>query len=280
MTGIAVPRLRNPSIGEAYAQSAANSLNPGLWDRLLGAWVPELGFTGLDNVDSTGHRKGRLTVLDAGDWEWDVDRLSIRHGRSNGRIELGSVRAGEDLTLSSGTYTINVWMTPRSGAPSFARIVDKSTGVTGTNGYSLWLNGASLGFNVNNNRYETGGSPFPANLRRMTTISSNGSRYQFWRDAETIGGSFISGGYETPVNNTAPMRIANWNHQTDKQFSGNIFSVMIWDRELSQGELASLFHDSIAPFRLRHRVFSIPAAGPQPTFKPWYSRHHPVQGVA
>ena len=162
------------------------------------------------------------------------------------RVKLGSVVGNDPLALAGKTtVSILAWIRV-DGAGSFPRIIDKSTGGLGANGWCLYLPNAA-GKPV----FQTGGgsnthSPpsdiFPA---AGTTFLCG-----YTMETLTVGRFYINGVLASSVsstltaipNATADCAIGNWNISSPiRQFNGAIFSVMVYDRALSAEEHAAAY---------------------------------------
>lgn len=87
-----------PSYAQGYARSAAQAANPGLWNRLAGAWFPSLGPTGERLNDLSGHdNHGALTSMDAAtDWILGDDGYVLDFDGSNDYVAVQRQFAGLD----------------------------------------------------------------------------------------------------------------------------------------------------------------------------------------
>ena len=83
MPGLLLPRHANPSYKSGYARSSAESANPGLWDGLTGAWVPQLGQIGLVLQDMSGQgHHGAMVNMEATDWLREGGVLGLNYDGS------------------------------------------------------------------------------------------------------------------------------------------------------------------------------------------------------
>ena len=163
---------------------------------------------------------------------------SIVFDGDDDNINLGSITSGSTLMLNGSNITICAFIKKDTGGDTFQRIVDKSTSGGAVDGYSMWVNGSSIGFSVNNNNWDTdSSSAVSLNEWNYVSIVSGPSSTTSYVNGVEFVGSYYSGSYSSPPNSTANLRIGTWNHAGGREFKGNIAIVKIYNRDLSQIEI-------------------------------------------
>jgi hypothetical protein len=102
-----------PSYKSGFARGPDESANPGLWDGLVGLWMPTLGPTGLTLRDVSGRENhGTLTNMDpATDWVASPYGWALDFVRASDQ----DVRVAHDASLvGMGQLTLAAWVWSRS----------------------------------------------------------------------------------------------------------------------------------------------------------------------
>lgn len=243
-----------PSFKQGYARSASESAAPNLWKGLVVAWVPSLGPTGLPLFDVSGNRNhGTLSDMDpATDWvvggnpRFPGYVLDFEGGTSDERVRTA---LGVDMTSWTGTshslwfkrtgsdvsdfYTSHL----HSGADDIALFINSSgeivyglddgtrsdvTGSAITQG--VWEHAVGTFDGTNQILYFNG---------KEVASGTDGFDFSSASDSQLSIGARLNGGLEAPV---------------------QISSFLLYDRELTFGEIRQLYDDPMAPFRRRLRV--------------------------
>jgi hypothetical protein len=99
--------IKQPSYSQGYARNAGESIAPGLWDGLVGAWVPFLGPTGFTLYD-IGYLKnhGTLTNMETSDWIICDRNYAISLGGTDEFVSLGTGFANFLKTDSFSIYIL------------------------------------------------------------------------------------------------------------------------------------------------------------------------------
>jgi len=256
-----------PSWQSGFARSQGESANPGLFEGLIGAWIPQLGPTGITTLrDVSGYKRDGTFAgsAEAGDW-FMSERGYTRHFEgSDDHVLLTG------LPFISPPFTLSAWV--RDDTPTF------------DNQYRHIFSRGSV-FENNTN--------FALATRRRSTGSENRIRFS-WRNGSTLYGTegsvsqytagewmhiaavidsnfdsttYLNGvpihsttGNATPVDGSQVTRIGGPNDRDnaeDDYFNGLIGSSLIHDRALTQNEVQRLFQDSLAPFRKKRLGFSV-----------------------
>lgn len=155
--------------------------------------------------------------------------------------------------LTTGGLTIAAWIRPSGlGGNNVGRIVDKSTGTSGHNGYAFYLStDRSLRLNVNN-----GGAVAPPNglyqfgewTHVAATIQANGSVVVYVNGARVGTGTT---GALSGITTTNPLRIGNRSNATDRAFNGRIDNVRIYSQALTASEVGKLYAEGVSKYLAR-----------------------------
>ena len=150
-------------------------------------------------------------------------------------IDLGS-QSG-DLRLSGSNGTISVWMYMEdvSSGDSWKRMVDKSNGGNGANGYTFFVHtDGTLTGNVNTSGLSSSAGAITDDEWFHVIYAWDGTVHYLYKD-----GSLLHSVSNTalPPSDTTNMRIGSWNHSTSREFKGRISQVCIWNRKLSAAEI-------------------------------------------
>lgn len=215
---------------------------------LVGAYFP--GPSPLHWVDLTGRRlgtpdnsSGDLTARAQNDFGALTTMFS--GDATNDRITLGSVAASDPLALAGRTeLTILAWVHRTADSGTFSRIIDKSDGSNGQNGWAFYLSstGNQPFFNVNfgstAQSHEAGfENPVPLNKTTLIGYSMHAlDDGRFYQDGRAVA---TSSNTQKPIPAAATnAAIGNWNHDVGRMWEGEILGVMVYDRALSAAEHA------------------------------------------
>ncbi|MHC4213476.1 MAG: LamG-like jellyroll fold domain-containing protein, partial [Planctomycetota bacterium] len=164
----------------------------------------------------------------------------------NDYVELGTVEATDPLALADSNFTISAWIKPKLTGDSYQRIVDKSNGSKGANGYAFWINkDRKMSIQIDGNRFGSNNKVIVAGTWQHTAVTGDGSSYQLYVNGVPVTGSFVSGSYNSPSASTANMRIGTWNHSTGREFKGSMDEVAVFNRALSAEEIVELYENSL-----------------------------------
>jgi len=195
---------------------------------------------------------------------------------TNDRIGLGSIPSTDPLSLSgTSAATIAFWVRPNafgSWPGGSIRVIDKSNGAGTANGWAAAM------YNSGSARYvllvENSGSEFWEGWLIDSFLDDwhfylfrwAGTDIECFVDGKDQGSPDATFGASPPglpaSTTTTNAAIGNWNHEIDKNFSGDMGTVYVWDRALSDSEIQALATD---PFGLIRRARSIPVPAPTVT---------------
>lgn len=178
------------------------------------------------------------------------------------RINLGSIDSSNPL---SGVPTGELSIVTRLYKPatgdldnSYPRIIDKSDGGSGQNGWFLF--GASLfEFTIGSSTttpqlsITTPSSYADAGWFDIATTVKSGNNHIYIDgvDDTSVGGS----GTFTFDPSTVDAAIGNWNHTIDRQWNGYISYIYIWDSILTQAQVKFLHDDPYFMFQIPEELY-------------------------
>ena len=158
----------------------------------------------------------------------------------NDFVNLGLINTGDPLQLTSGG-TISAWFMQYDG-DRWQRVIDKSDGGGGANGYALFLNPVdqSIWLSVDKGNYKTGGGvyEFGAWTHVAAIISSTG--FEIYVNGVKKPGKFRNGSVKLPPDVETAMRIGSWNHAASREFHGLLDDLRIYNRRLNADEIRGI----------------------------------------
>ena len=188
----------------------------------------------------------------------DLGRTDLySSGGTADRYDLGSITSANPLSLVGQTeLAALMWLHYTDNAGSnFPRIIDKSNGGSGANGWYIDIDESGGGpnphrveININNsgagNTIISGGDYVVPDETRCYVININisGDSGDFYRDGMFFGGDASSANLSAISSTTTNAAIGHWNHNTtDRRYSGNIYAIALFNRLLTEGEIYSLY---------------------------------------
>jgi len=223
-----------------------------LSDGLQGWWCPSLDTAGngtntLTDLSGNGNN-GTLTDMDAAtDWVADTDSGGVRaldFDGDNDIIRLGTIAVDNVLQLASGAMSISLWIKPTLSGDLFQRLVDKSDGGNGANGYALYLDAytyyPSLAFNGNGTQFKADTAPTANVWNHLAVTKVDDSPARFY-----LNGTELSLSLSTAANIPSAecdLSFASWNHSTAREYTGRMDSLALYNRTLTSDEVSQLYN--------------------------------------
>lgn len=176
-----------------------------------------------------------------------TNRGSLFMDGGGGRASLGAIGPGSPLLLERSPFTISAWFRQEDGGDPYQRIIDKSDGRVGRNGWALGADGASgqihlyahdgahgADFTSTRGIYDVG------RWHHVVAVARR-DRYEIWVDGRRDPGSFFEEGVFTlPGGAVTEATIGNWNHEPGRAFKGVLDEVAVWSADLVEGEIAEI----------------------------------------
>lgn len=171
------------------------------------------------------------------------DTYSLSFDGDDDHVELGSITSSDDLCLNSAT-DLSFWLLfkPESG-DTFQRIIDKSTGGSGTDGWALVIEETADEIQF----YVDGLEEVSFRLRGIN-LGEWQSITVVYDDSATNWYLYINGLLQetqpasafTIPTTTANCAIGSWNHSTAREFEGQINELRVYDVALTQANIEEL----------------------------------------
>ncbi len=225
---------------------------------IAGEWVFEDNFNDISGYGNNGVNHG---VTFENSVSSELGKAAIFVSSQNDYIDLGTISTSNLLQLH-GNLTIAVWINPILEGDDYQRIVDKSTGGGGSNGYGLWIrNNGIIGFSYSNDGwngpyYQTDQGVVVANTWQHFVVTGDGTDYKIYKDGNLISGSYNNGGYEIPALTETNMRIGNWPNGLDRRFNGLMDNLRIYNRALSLAEIKKVYAGELKKIIITKNLFN------------------------
>ena len=156
----------------------------------------------------------------------------------NDYIELGS-QSG-DLRLSGSNGSITAWVNPTVVGDDYQRIVDKSDGGDGANGYAFILHDdGTVQCSVDGSTAVAGLIVLTAQKWQHLAWTWDGTNHKLYVDGVLDVSNASSA---KPPSDTTNMRIGTWNHATAREYKGYMCNVGIFEEALSQPQIKSIMN--------------------------------------
>lgn len=245
-----------PGWKSGYARYASESVAPELWRGLIGAWCPNLGYTGNSFPDVSGHRNAGLYNVSSPDLPisqfWEVQDLAgytwnQPAGAALAFVTIGAL-GGVPGFDSPAVKTWMLWAKPRDLAGGFKTLMEfgNDDPWSGINGSTAAYFSAALSFNG------------------ATTLSVDTWHHIAWSNGPANGVSLYVNGWldgsgvqdDQTSDTLGIMRNAG-----DINFPGWVDDARVYNRELSAAEVMQNYN--LGPggiYMLKKRVFGpVPA---------------------
>jgi len=209
----------------------------------------DLSYSGSGGTwsDLVGGNDGSFSNMD------DINNPSNNYDSANGGsitfdgvddyIDLGSINSSNPLSLYNITdFSISFWMyVDSTGVDSYQRIIDKSDGGNGQNGYGVYVGDVfpakRLGLVIGGSAaLDTGidSNVYAFDEWTYVTYTKQSSNYELYVNASSY---FTSTSSNIVASTTTNCRIGSWNHSTTREFKGKISNLMIHHKTLSSAEI-------------------------------------------
>lgn len=233
--------------------------NPGLWHSLVGAWLPELGNSGISILrDMSGYSNhGAMTDIKGSDWQMTPQGYAIDYPDTSDVIDItGSGASGNVLHIPSDKR--HSWVVKfKTGSSLTGTLVSNRDSAGSNKEYQFWISGTDLVYSA------SGGSQIIVSLAANTTYiaglsSKDGLLKGYLNGIEVLSSSTLLTYSEKNINMAIGARWQGY-PTTGYQFNNLIGAVYRWNRTLTSQDQAIMARDILAPFQLRQRIFKSPA---------------------
>lgn len=183
------------------------------------------------------------------------DDFCVNFDGADDMIDLGSISG--DLRLSGSSGAIIAWINPTLTGDEYQRLVDKSDGANGANGYALF---------IKKDGSITGNMDGTAKITTPTgVVVADKWQHLVWTWNGTTQYAYVNGvqvqatnNVNTPPSDTTNMRIGSWNHDVAREYKGRISEVAIYNIGLTASQVKTIYNgrdpydhnDGIAPSNL------------------------------
>lgn len=173
--------------------------------------------------------------------------VMMRVGRDFESGSLGAVGPEAPLGLSGSTFSITARFVLERGGDPYARIIDKSDGPFGRNGWALGVDAESgrVHLYAHDGRR---GADFTSRLRaiepgrrHVVTAVARRRSYEIWIDgSRDAGASFEEGAHVLPAFATTNASIGSWNGGPGRTWKGRLDEIAVWSHDLGSEEIVEL----------------------------------------
>jgi len=275
-----------PSYKNGFARSQSESAYPGLWKGLVGAWVPQLGNTGLTLIDvSPMANNGTLNSMDGTAWEIDGGGHSLNFDGTADYVDGVS-----PLLTYPSDITLFAYAACNELFPSHDQILSISDPTVSNRYSSVKFHRAS---GIDRFVYESKVNSGSANSAELleTELPANYAQNKCYsicgrirNNAMTLYVNGIAGAATgtqgAPTETPTHFQIGRMTNTLITQYANiKVGVALIYNRGLDHSEILALYRDPLAPFRRKIRIpYATPAAaggGFQPA---WAINHSSMLG--
>ena len=158
-------------------------------------------------------------------------------------VDAGLIERGHPLQLTTGG-TLMAWFKQRDGDGG-QRILDKSDGGAGSNGYSLIAHSGdqSIILTVNGTVFRT--DPSVYEIEEWTHVAAviNVNVYEIYVNGIPEPAIFLRGSAQLPPRIETGLRIGTWNHSIGRKFKGLLDDIRIYNTALEANQIANIVAD-------------------------------------
>lgn len=172
---------------------------------------------------------------------------SLRLDGDGDHATVGVVPADHPLALPGSTFTISAWFLQEAGGDPYPRIVDKSDGRLGHNGWALAAHGASGQIHlyahdgVRGGDFVTRRGAYATGRWHHVAGVARAGRYEIWIDGSRDGRAFFEeGAHSLPARAGGELRLGTWNHADGREFRGSLGEVALFRRDLASAEIEEI----------------------------------------
>jgi hypothetical protein len=202
----------------------------------------ELGNNGALKLGSSG------ATTTSGMWSSDAkigDNCLSFDGQDD-YVDLGDIPSSSSLQLSNTPSSFSAWFYQKSGGDEWQRIIDKSNGGNGKNGYALFLNpeNQNIWLTVDQNEYKTVSGVYNFDEWNHVVGVVESSNFRIFLNGEEVNGSW-DGSPQLPPRKETDMKIGSWNKNlTDNTrfWDGRLDEIRVYNRVLSTPEIQALYN--------------------------------------
>ncbi|MBF0451146.1 MAG: hypothetical protein HQK75_10615, partial [Candidatus Magnetomorum sp.] len=159
---------------------------------------------------------------------------------------LGTISGSDPLALGGSSFTFSLWIKPALTGSTYQKLVDKSSGTRGQNGYSFMIETGSpnkLKFQIDSgliNQYRIKADDvLQANVWQHIACTGDGANYKLYVNGVSVTADTQP--YQAPKSVSTDMKIgASPSESTNRGYNGLLDELSIWNRALSQAEIQQI----------------------------------------
>lgn len=237
--------MRKTSINVAtgFARNAAESAHPGLWEKMIGAWLPILGVTGTRIIDFSGRRyhgtfEGGMDVSN-----WGIQRgvrcLSLDGATNGERINCGD--PSTTIFSSDFAWTALTWFDDTSNTRPIGK---RTSGINGCH-FQIQNSLSLLRFQANGTNVDGTINATANTWERLTITRSVAGDVSYWcngvntdNKTNTVDGSEAG----------ADMLIGKRGDQGSNMWDGRCAAMIVHERELPRSDIQLLHGNILSPW--------------------------------
>lgn len=255
-----------PSLSEiAYGPSECAPEYAGLWEGLVGCWVPQMGPTGTTLLDLSGYgNHGTLTNMDpATDWVPGPNGWALDFDGYNDVIKMPICNATQyPLSATAAVYIPDVL---RSGA--FVKIGYQPQYGTSGNGWGIGIgdgnwdtNGNELVMLLEWVAWVPTGVDIGTGWRMVTMTVAAGGAWAAYVDGVVRATGVTTKTPRVPTITSSIGASSDGAVYTSRNYAGEIAGAWVHNRALTASDVARLHADPLCFLRPRRRWWAVPAA--------------------
>ena len=162
-------------------------------------------------------------------------------------VLVGQVSADAPLALAGSTFTVAAWFLQEPGGDPYQRIVDKSDGMFGHDGWALGADSKTGQIHLYAHDGREGGD-YTSRRHAYSTGEwhhvvgvARAGRHEIWIDGRRDqGASYEDGGNALPAPVATDLRLGTWNHAPGREWKGRLGEVAVWRRDLLPEEIVAM----------------------------------------
>jgi concanavalin A-like lectin/glucanase superfamily protein len=172
---------------------------------------------------------------------------SLRFDGVDDWVELGRLGPGHPLLLAARPFTISAWFLEEEGGDRYARLIDRSDGPGGLNGWGLGVDAqdGAAHFYVHDGArgadFVSSRGALPPGVRHHLVAVAHAGSLELWVDGRRDHGTWYeSGAPALPSALPGRARIGNWTHDTGRAWKGVIDDIAVWSVDLPDAAIVDL----------------------------------------
>jgi hypothetical protein len=160
---------------------------------------------------------------------------------------VGRVEADAPLALAGSAFTVAAWFRQEPGGDPYQRIVDKSDGMFGHDGWALSADSRTGQIHLYAHDGRKGGDfttrrgAYRAGRWHHVVAVARADRHEIWIDGvRDRKAAYEDGGEALPARVATELRLGTWNHADGREWKGELGEVAVWKRALRPEEIVAL----------------------------------------